>query len=175
MAPTFIRYCVQNGGPTFILDIIQQRPCTLQGGWAKVCWIGVYGITCRITDSAVNTFNTRIGLYSRIAAAVYRGNRIVTRQSSMMHPFGGDPFVKERVHICHQILYNWQVAKGLDFYFIIDQYSGHVCAARPAGYIVDHHGTTAAHAYAAGEPIAERGVGVLLNPGDNVEHRLAGV
>ena len=45
-------------------------------------------------------------------------------------------------------------------------------AAGPARQAVDHHRAASTHADAAGEPVAERRVKVLLHPGHDVQNRL---
>ena len=45
-------------------------------------------------------------------------------------------------------------------------------AAGPARHAVDHHRAASTHANAAGEPVAERRVNVLLHPGHDVQNRL---
>ena len=90
----------------------------------------------------------------------------------MMNPFSRHPLVEKRIHICHQIFDERQIAQWPDLNLIVDQNPGYMRSASPAWYAVYHHGATAAHTHPTGEPVAKRRVGVLLNPRHNIKHCL---
>jgi hypothetical protein len=89
-----------------------------------------------------------------------------------MTPFRRDPSVEERVHVRSQILDHRQVAQRRNLYRASLEDLADMRPARPAGNAVHHHGARAAHAHAAGEAIGQRRIGILLDPRDDVQHRL---
>ena len=89
-----------------------------------------------------------------------------------MAGFGGRPFVEERIHVRGEILDDRQVAQGADCEATAARNFGDMGAAGPAGGAVYRHGARAAHADAAGKAVGQRWVGVLLDPGDDVEDGL---
>ena len=172
MAPARAGYRVENGHAAFVLGIVEQGPGPLQGRRAEIIRVARHRIAGGIADRAVDTFNASIRLNPRGTFRVDRCNRIVPRERAVMHALCGNPFVEKRVHIDRKILDNRQVAQRPDSDRIAVQHLRDMGAAGPARHAIDHHRAASAHAHAAGKPIAQRRIRVLLHPGDNIENGL---
>ena len=90
-----------------------------------------------------------------------------------MRCLGLHPFLEERVHVRRQILDHRQVAERRNPDHAVVEDAFDMGAAGPARLVIDHHGAGPAHANAARKAVGQRRVGLLLDPGDDVEDGLA--
>ena len=99
-------------------------------------------------------------------------DRVVPGLARREHALGLLPLLEEGGHVAGEVLDDGQVGERPDLEPAVLHHLRDVRAAGPARAAVDRHGAAAAHADAAGEAVGERGVGVALHPGDDVEHGL---
>ena len=71
----------------------------MQGGRAKIVGIAGDRVTGGVADLTIDAFDACVGLYPCRAGFVDGFDGVIAGQASVVHPFGGNPFVKERVHI----------------------------------------------------------------------------
>lgn len=160
-------------GTGSIFLVVDQAPCAVEGGRPQVVRVRGDDVARRVADGAIDALGRLVGADTDFACGVDARDRVVTGLRRVKDAFGLDPLVEERRHVHGEILDDGKVAERRDLKAPVLGDLVDVGAARPARAPVHGHRAGAAHPHPAGEAVGKRGLGVLLDPGDDIEHRLA--
>ena len=83
------------------------------------------------------------------------------------------PLFEKLAHVTGEVLDQWQIAQWFDGQAVVAHHLVDVGAAGPARDAVNHHRAGTAHANPTGKAVTEAGIEMTLDPGDNIENRLA--
>ena len=166
-------YRIEDGIAAIVARVVIERPSPLQGGRPEIVRIACDRVAGRIADRAIDAFDAGAGLDALRIVRRNGGKLVVASCRRVVDGFRLHPFVEERVHVGDKVLDHRQVAKRGDMQLAIARHALDMRAAGPAGLVIHHHRARAAHAHPAGEPVGQAGVGLLLDPGDDIENGLA--
>ena len=166
------RHAIQHRLPVGMFFVIHNGPCPLQRRRSQIVRIAAHCIAGGIADAAIDAFDSRVGMHSPCGIRSDAFNRVLTCLAGFMPSANLDPFFEKRIHIRRQVLDYRQVVQRCDFKLVVLQHFLDMGAAGPARRSVHHHRARPTHPHAAGKPVAQGWIDVLLNPRDNIQDRL---
>src|SRR5258708_4544380 len=173
VAPGVTGDCLQPLAVFGFSGIHNQRPCTVQRGWAEIVAIPRHHIARGIADAAADALDAGV---DRLALGrVGRDTREVVAfcRLALEMAAGALPLVEEGAHVSDQIADHRQVAQRPDGQLIFLDNLVDMGAAGPARHAAHRHPPRSPHAHAARVAVSERRIEMALDVGDDVQHRLA--
>src|SRR5262245_56912945 len=152
--------------------IVHKRPGPSERGRTKVVGVPAHRIACGIAHRAVDALDGSIRSLARGGCRHDVFDRVGARQPRREHALGTLPFFEKGPQVADQIFDDWQIGERSNLELAMPDHLGRMRAAGPSRPAVDRHGTASAHPNPPGKPIRERGIGVALHPGYDVENSL---
>ena len=170
MAATAASRCAIAG----VAHVVDQRPGAVERGGAQIVLVPAHRIAGGIAHRAIDALDGGIGgdARRRSSARSARSASLRASCSARTRPWPAATSRRTAAMSQARSLMIGRLASGPISSLPVLHHLRGVRAAGPARAAVDGHGAAAAHADAAGEAVGQRGIGVALHPGDDVEHGL---